>query len=170
MDVLTLAMAKSYTDSKQLGHVEPALAYKWDGDRTGRARLVTGVYRTRDVYKISDTPADLNNLTEIKYSNGETLAWEVRTIGGQQHAVVTDEWGDALYNECGSWVVSADDGLYVCRDDSNWVSCIRFGDDVIHTIDKRLIPPLDSITLNGADGNQYKLTIDTNGQLQTSKI
>ena len=35
----------------------------------------------------------------------------------------------------------------------------------IKPIDQKYIPPMDSITLNGADGNKYKLTVDENGAL-----
>ena len=40
----------------------------------------------------------------------------------------------------------------------------------VHKIDPKYIPALDSITLNGADDKQYKLTVDANGALAVTAI
>lgn len=39
-----------------------------------------------------------------------------------------------------------------------------------HKIDQKYIPALDSITLNGADGKQYKVTVDASGSLAVTAI
>lgn len=42
--------------------------------------------------------------------------------------------------------------------------------ETVHPIAPKYIPPLDSLTLNGADGKQYKLSVDESGQLVTAAI
>lgn len=42
--------------------------------------------------------------------------------------------------------------------------------EAIYPIDPKYIPPLDSLTLNGADGKQYKLSVDESGQLVSAVV
>ena len=42
--------------------------------------------------------------------------------------------------------------------------------ETIHPIDQKYIPPMDSITLNGADGNQYKVSVNASGALVAEAI
>lgn len=42
--------------------------------------------------------------------------------------------------------------------------------ETIHPIDKKYIPALDSLTLNGADGKQYSVTVDANGALAVTAV
>ena len=41
----------------------------------------------------------------------------------------------------------------------------RIKTETIHPIDPKFIPAMDSITLNGADGKRYKLSVDASGNL-----
>lgn len=45
--------------------------------------------------------------------------------------------------------------------------CLEY--ETIHPIDQKFLPPVDSITMNGADGKQYKLTV-SGGALNIAEV
>lgn len=56
------------------------------------------------------------------------------------------------------------------NDDFNIMELHGEEQETVYPIPQKYIPALDSIILNGADGKQYSLTVDTNGQLSVKLI
>ena len=46
---------------------------------------------------------------------------------------------------------------------------VRYFRDIV-PIDPKYLPSVDSITMNGADGNQYKLTVNESGELAVTAV
>ena len=56
---------------------------------------------------------------------------------------------------------------FVIAMDTNEGNYIRVQSETICPIDQKYIPALDSLTLNGADGKQYRLSVNESGELVT---
>lgn len=198
MDVVTLALAKQYTNSQRVAYTDPAKVFTFDGDRTGKVvtELVTGKY-----VRISDVPMDFKTVTKITSQfhpvlaaafgipekqelTAESLTVKDESYDGNEYQLLgTDDGYFAisitsnpvdiplgLYVMCGTF---GEQGIELDGIDPNetamWVSSVEFP-ETIHPIDPKFIPPMDSLTLNGADGKRYKLSVDENGQLVTAVV
>lgn len=163
MDMITLATAKNYTDSQRLAYIETGAVYTFNGNSEGKEFNGTQV-------KIADVAPDLNNLAKV-----------VGLMGGQQLEILKDDFevvtadGEpqiqyAIYQETA--MVSVYKGaLWVfCNPESEgyYVTSIEFA-DTVHPIDPKFIPPVDSLTINGTDGKQYKLTVN-NGAISVAEV
>lgn len=187
MDILTLAMAKAYTDSKQLASVEYAPRIEWDGNTAGKAEYYG--YGEMGLFKVSDTPMDLNKLTRIVVSsqNGDNEAfWQLGNANHGQIANYADpEWG---VTGVGAYVYSVTEeftyrygfadhvvpvGLYVYSNGTEWVSLLQFGEDVIHPIDPKYLPEgigggLPVVELSTTLTQDASLTAEENAKLKTA--
>lgn len=63
-------------------------------------------------------------------------------------------------------------GTYVLYMDTwlTYVSAITCGTETVRPIDPKFLPGIDALTLNGADGKQYKLVVDASGALAVTPI
>lgn len=67
-----------------------------------------------------------------------------------------------------SFLVAADEAFIMAMD-TNRGGYIRVRSETIHPIDQKFLPPVDIITMNGADGKQYKLTV-SGGALNIAEV
>ena len=140
MDMITLAMAKAYSDKKG-GYTEPGKKYTFDGNTEGR--IVVPVSGSDSFVKISDDMPDLHKLTDLAYSSGGHATADALTI---QDVKPGD---DTLYGAVGMvaiggnapYVVVVTDtasspipetGLYaIMVGGSFWISSIEFAETIV---------------------------------------
>lgn len=166
MDMITLALAKKYTDSQRLAHITPGTKLTFDGNREGLE-----VFEDDESYVyISTNTYDLNCVESFVLHIGNvsgTVAkgdFYVEGVADAQELFLTDE-GITV-----PMVLSIQGmGTVILATDASYVSEITFA-ETIHTIDPKYIPTLDALTLNGADGKQYTLTVDDTGALAVTAI
>ena len=131
--------------------------------------------------KVSDEPIDLSTVIDISITENETTT----TLPHNSFLYEGNEYSHMLYFNSGSGVINenslmlfsafVDDegdgvqkGTYALSlDAQNGISKIRY--EAIHPIPQECIPPLDRLILNGADGNQYALTI-TDGAISVAPV
>lgn len=80
---------------------------------------------------------------------------------------------DVFDNTGESFVVAFVHGMLAVMTASERETCtvaIYTETETIHPIDPKYLPPVDSITMNGADGKQYKVSVDASGILTTTAI
>lgn len=176
MDVVTLALAKQYADSQRIAYEEGDMFY-FDGN-------ITGLEAIDVLVRVSDKSVDLRKIKSVQLvtvTNGEvtgTDTFNKFTVEGEGLVtmLIADETGAPYvvnvsedYELEGTMVHR---GFYVFAQDlgfvKSYVSCVDM--KTIHPIDPKYIPALDSITLNGADGKQYKLAINESGTLVATPI
>ena len=166
MDIITLAMAKSYTDSQRIAYDEKT-AITWDGNTDGLtsiAPLGFPMYRVSDKLippgAVQATMADGRVLPDMA---SEPLPGVVLAAEGMLISAKAGEYAE------GDMVISIpESGTYFAKPNSdNFVISVSF--ETIHPIDPKYIPPVDSLTMNGADGKQYKLTVN-NGAISVSEV
>lgn len=177
MDIIALAMAKTYTDSQRLGYAEVE-----ETIFLPEVTATTGVNYTKELpmallipgytyIVIYDGVAYECVCKEyIEYSQYSDDQYHYSYLGnlaflGDKYPK-TDEPFTFWQKDTGTKITAQ---LRFEMNTTHTVS-INYVSKTIHTIGQEYIPPMDSITLNGADGNQYKLFVDENGQLQMSKI
>ena len=164
MDLITLAMAKKYSNSKG-GYTEPGKVYTFDGNAEETENYNGIIYA-----KIASTAPNLHNVTKAVYtapdgSTVEILAenMNVEDIYGGQRIIVS------LMGQNISFIILDDVGLWgYAQPGYGYCSLIEFA-ETIHPIDPKYLPPVDSLTMNGADGKQYKLTVN-NGAISVSEV
>jgi len=96
---------------------------------------------------------------------------EVRSVGSYYclgNASLYNK-GNTNSGEPFCFVLTGSSYKFVVADDDNHTVTIQ-GEPTIHKIDSKYIPALDSITLNGADGKQYSITVDASGALVVTVI
>ena len=196
MDLITLALAKQYTDSQRLGYVEGQEPIIWDGDTTGKSVIELGAQL---LVQIAPEVLDLTTASRVvarkKSTTGDVAIIDAE--GGKvryeymEHLGIGslsvfngDNSGASLVFSCalvatkdvedfGGTGINIPKGTYLVsiasEDGDVYTNIIEFSEN-IHHINQRLIPALDSLTLNGADGKQYKLTVDKNGALVHTAI
>lgn len=180
MDMITLAMAKAYSDSNG-GYVERRI------DQVFLNRGVYGDFTANSLaanyeYFKPDT-AIYNLFTSLKEADPDvnvTVVWDDTVYKcpilkvGRRYGVGNEyiRNPDSLDSGEPFLLVAYSDGQCWCTHDT----ASRHGmsayteTEIIHPIDPRCIPAMDSITLNGADGKQYKVAVDANGALTATAI
>ena len=188
---MILEQARQEAKKQQRGRKEKKVI-TWDGDTTGKA-LVPG--NVGYACKISDDPIDLSNLTlkKITVENYDSYGY-VSSMEYAGDLIYSSEipdmgiWGAnvidgpaVLFSGATLIMVVKEDmealskGVYLFyqKDGSenyfqeSYVSVVEF--EKIHPIPQEYIPPLDRLILNGADGNQYALTI-TDGAISVAPV
>lgn len=156
MDIVTLAMAKAYTDSQRLGHVE-SKQITYDGNGEKKDSLIEGL----SVVKISDTLLDLSTVRRVvmKYHDG------MEYVIGKENLVALEESGVMILAGYGEkpLVLSAQknngaglpDGLYV-------VDAVDENGESYHVslIETETIVPIDPKYLPGVCLPVVELNID----------
>lgn len=190
MDIISMIMSRNQSGGERLAYEEYVHSFIYfDGDTTDK--IVIGAtdlgFDAEDwgYVKIADEPIPANNIESLQMvfddENRTSHSWhyDFNIIEAEPESdvyfvftkkestlreipllfVVNDSKSD-IY---GTW------GLIQTGELSVFVGYIK-GDikKLIHPIDPKYIPTMDSITLNGADGKQYKVTVDANGQLTTT--
>lgn len=164
----------------------------WDGNTEGKASIAVDDYGPL-LFKVSDTPIVItqDNIKKVTFNGNEkqTLSGDQVTVASQtldNNATLTVVYqelqndGDIfqciavadndIYYE-GTFL--AEKGVYLRNDTGtastvpSYVSCVEL--ETIHPIPQWAIPPLDRLILNGADGNQYALTI-TDGAISVAPV
>ena len=177
MDILSMILARNQGGDEPLASSETK-TITWDGNSDNHEIL-----DLEDIVfvKIYDEPIDNNKVTEVEVSftgaevgvvthnifQKESMEWSEEGIG----KILTISLGDYVdYSVPGILMIITEDvegwctkGVYALLIGAFWVSKIIT--ETIHPIDPKYIPAMDSITLNGADGKQYEVTVDANGAL-----
>lgn len=168
---IILDEAKQYTNSQRIAYMEGQADITFDGNIEGK-EIIPG----SSLVKVSDTAYDLTKVKTVtqRLNNGTyvTLAADAFTFEGAEGAayllygndvgVVSSQKGSILDEDSG--IV----GTFVLAVGSTWISKVEFA-KTIHPIDQKFLPPVDSITMNGADGKQYKLTV-SGGALNIAEV
>lgn len=170
MDMITLAMAKAYTDQKA-GYTEPGKVYTFDGNAEETKKYGNITYA-----KIADTAPNLHNVTKAVYTapNGSTIEYssEKLTVDDveSQGKIIGQRIKASLGGQTAAVIILDNTGLWVyAQPGYGYCSLIEFA-ETVHPIDQKFIPPVDSLTINGTDGKQYKLTVDENGALAVTVV
>lgn len=173
-DPIMMALSNDYTDSKQLSKVEKTI-FTWNGDTTGKT-IVEGGEEDNNGCKISDNLIDAEKAKLVKlrlfhdksgmeldiediYESKELLplAYGFKAGGLEENKTLLS----IFYQD----MAGVSKGVYLGYGDGWYVSYAEF--ETIHPIDQKFIPPVDSIILNGADGKQYRLSVNESGELVT---
>lgn len=186
MDVVTLALARQYADSQRLAYAEEK-EYVF-GRGLHENEIVT--FFGYPYYKVSNEAVDFNTVTSWTAShmiNGNILE---ETLSKDELMLVSEntETGAVFFlcktnseiiiaisssvdipDETGNLLAG---GTYLlCGEaEKELVDSAQLTVETIHPIDPKYLPALDSITLNGADGKQYKLAVDESGALAATAI
>ena len=164
----------------------------WDGNTEGKASISVGD-DGRLLFKVSDTPIVItqDNIKKVMFNGNEkqTLSGDQVTVASQtfdNNATLTVVYLE-LQNDgdIKQYIVVADNDIYLegtllvekgvylwnntgtASTVPSYVSCVEL--ETIHPIPQEYIPPLDRLILNGADGNQYALTI-TDGAISVAPV
>ena len=168
---IVLDAAKQYTDGQRLAHTEIVKkAITWDGDLTGKESI--GVW-----IRISDTPISVTpeSFSRVVITNGANkMIYDAATIDvSSTETIVLVEVSPGGKMPAVLIVVGDEtmpDGVYFIELEAGyWVSLLETKEATIHPIPQEYIPPLDRLVLNGADGNQYALTI-TDGAISVAPV
>lgn len=136
MDMITLAMAKAYSDSKG-GYSKPGKVLTYDGNKTGKP--VIGDI----MVKISDNPIDLNAVESITVA-GVTVLKENFSVEGEDQGAALFMGGMvvvASYTEdvdVGDGNV-ATKGVWVAHSDTGYVSKVVLAETIV-PIDQKYLP------------------------------
>jgi hypothetical protein len=184
------ASVEELKKSGGVGHTEKAYGkLTYDGNDDGK--FVIGEPGTEQLVKVSDTPIDANGIKRATFcvpedadgfpkeypSPGVTMI--VETVGadefGANGTIVVIEYELGGLPVCFVVPNGTDDfptGTYFCQLGGGvvYTASIEYETETIHPIDPKYIPALDSLTLNGADGKQYKLAVDESGALAATAI
>lgn len=167
MDVITLVLAKQYTDSQRICGIEPGLTLVTENS-------ILEIYQPDPssplaYAKISNDSVDFEKISRITMKEeGMEIEFPLEQLTVMPNAILL---GNVLLAKSddyeldgfgpGTWVMYADA--------DNCVSRMEFP-ETIHPIDPKFIPAMDSITLNGADGKQYRLAVDESGNLAATAM
>ena len=142
MDMITLAMAKAYSDSKG-GYVKPGEVIAFDGNTNGK-EIFADTDMGLSLVKVSDKFYDLSKVNrivatdpatgekqDIPFSafteNGESLAGG---FAGETYVISTDGTGDNMgFLTPGTWVLEK--GIYISR--------VEFAETIV-PIDQKYLP------------------------------
>lgn len=185
MDLLTLAMAKNYTDSTRIAYVDGGSA---TFDSTNPGELVHAAEHEY-IYKFSPlypSEKDMSDAKVVLATQGMTIGFTVQKEGElndnvtlylfleweEAFLVVSDKAGSFDFGD-GNLITLPTAGMYLFMSASvdsltNHFK-LEFTWGTVKTIDPKFIPPMDSIILNGADGKQYKLTV-SGGALNIAEV
>ena len=168
MDMITLAMAKAYTNSQRLASVEPAKVFTYDGGEDAEFFDIAGlrvVLLSADVFDLSKIKR-IKCIFELYGQEFEFADGDFELIDFNGYKAVQVSLGNktapvVIAHESGGLFGYAQEGFGYC-------SYIEFA-ETVHPIDPKYLPPVDSITMNGADGKQYKLTV-SGGALNIAEV
>lgn len=155
---LILEQARQYTNSQQLAHTE---------NKTISIAPDDAIYFFN---KASDTPIEITqeNLVSLSSTTGTATAEQV-VVHRFQPGITFVSPPEDLES---AFVISVDYGATL----EDLTTGVWFLQDIhsittkeIHPIPQEYIPPLDRLILNGADGNQYALTI-TDGAISVAPV
>lgn len=140
MDMITLAMAKAYTNSQRLASVEPAKVFTYDGGEDAEFEEVGG---TRLV-KLADGVFDLNKVKNIKCvmaNTGTVLEYsrdELTLVGPTDGLIYLEA---TYYSRTMPAVfTTVDGGLYGFSNmQMGYLSYIEFA-ETVHPIDPKFLP------------------------------
>lgn len=169
MDTVTLALAKAYTDSQRIAYVEEV------GEPVVVAQAVdTGSSRNNRVSCDIDSPVMVEGNSNLVIWDGVPFRCVVMptlysnppgTYVGNPYLFNAVDYADTGEPFCIKFIISTGSGVVYSIDKGVHTVEIQNLVDIAHPIDQKYIPALDLITLNGADGKQYRLTVDENGAL-----
>lgn len=172
MDVIALAMAKTYSDKQRLAYTARAIDIV-----ASESKILLepnddfgGIACAFERYTITKFDEKYNPIAIVIWNGVEYwckpfIGVETITIGNSHLGNPDDEdTGEPFFlmqtpelNDGHVTWFSNTTGLVTVR--------INYEHDIINPIDPKFIPAFDSITLNGADGKQYKLSVDESGTL-----
>ena len=195
MDLTTIALEKQYTDSQRLGHIDQAtltfdgtvdeskvdawLGLVFGGDDNGifvkvsDAPLPIEYVKTVTIGFYKEVPPDLTLdaskfLVELVDKEAFPGFWMLLDTSHTRAYVFVVETAIVIEEE-GTIPITLNPGTYYFVHRGGYytktVEC-----ETVHQIDAKFIPALDSLTMNGADGKQYKLAVDENGALVHTAI
>ena len=181
MDLLTRTMAKKYTDSQRLGYTETkqfSVIPKQEitlesNDEFGGVLVWQGGEGKKTILDIAEFfrqnqnavfAVDVNDhLYEYEWSD-DIIVGETLVLGNKGLMGAGDDTGEPFL-----FIISEGYGVVYENPDSftsmSTVVSLTLKSETVHQIDKKHIPPLDSLTLNGADGKQYAITVNESGAL-----
>lgn len=166
---IILEEAKQYTDSQRLARIIKSSS-TLIADGTGFVFEPNPEYGNLPVQVVSasfGSGADLEYIVwwdGVEYRNSYDISIGSSRIGNMSLIGDGDDTGEPFailndYSQNVMLVIAAEPGLHKYRIQRNF--------KVIIPIDQKFIPPMDSIILNGADGKQYKLSVNESGELVT---
>lgn len=167
--ILAADMAKQYSDSKG-GYTKPGKVYTYDGGEVGEfgdffnMKYVLLSKDVPDLHSIAKAVCIAGTAQQVEYAKGDFTFKEnygaeginavLVSFGGVIAPVVLSVEGQGLYG-------FATPGV-------GYLSYVEFAETIV-PIDPKYLPPVDSITMNGADGKQYKLTV-SGGALNIAEV
>ena len=135
--------------------------------------------------KVSDVPIDFEKETPISVTvtmsgvGGEYIYYKLQAstvedidAGVILSSVLTENGECFAFSSLNNFQIEEqifEKGLYFLYSDSGYVSKLVYNAQTIHPLPQWAIPPLDRLILNGADGNQYALTI-TDGAISVAPV
>lgn len=170
MDIISMILSQNRGGEK-IAYTEPGKVYTYDGNAEGKQTIsIDGITFT----VIAKDAPSLKRAVKVVFtdSNGiyEFTEFDVATDNRQVEGI---QLAECIQFTLGDFTMPglyrSSDGLLLAFSYSGvgYCSCVEFA-STIHPIDPKYIPTMDSITLNGADGKQYKVTVDANGKLTTT--
>ena len=179
MDVITLSMAKAYTDSKggYLGTKTEVLYENAVSDYD----IAAGQVAEAIIANAEDAVIlEVGKMYSVTF-NGVKYKCECHTHGHAiQKAVAIGN--SRVVNSSGNDTGEPFVIIYTTRSGSSYCNAFGWttGNEASFTIeqevkaiipiDPKYIPTMDNLTINGVDGKQYKLTVDENGALVTTAV
>lgn len=91
MDVVTLAMAKAYTDSQRIGYTEPEKVLYWNGDTTNKEAFDAST----DIVRISAEYVDLSKVENLMVKIAENQTLETKATYAREY-IEDDVYVDCL--------------------------------------------------------------------------
>lgn len=186
MDMITLAMAKKYTDEKAGYASWDSGSITFDGDVSDKLNIpaselgfeVSNVSYVR--FSEKSFPAKNIKQVGVRYANSTSTLLEEFDITDMGEASFVFVKGDNIAPLL--FIVDADTDMHgifarvAWKGDAmdsigayvNYIS--GHITENVHPIDPKYIPAMDSITMNGADGKQYKVAVDASGVLTATAI
>lgn len=161
------------------GYVEPAKILTYDGNKNGKVVIA------EQFVKVSAKPENLNSVTHINaFIVGTEKEYEKNALSivtnGDMHYLtpIGDNFPIVISVSAETVLGEGENGIDVILPVGTYIYDIGNGSyatevkfaETIHPIDPKFIPAFDSITLNGADGKQYKLSVDESGTLVHTAI
>lgn len=179
MDIISMIMSQNRGNGKPIAYTEPGKKYTWNGDISNTEvndSMGMPVYKISsdiiDPYKVSKVTLYISGQGEFVQDNKQfeivdrtaEVGMYIITLGFSTGAgnILISVGGDNAIAPVGIYLSYVEDNGVVA-----YISGIELA-ETIHPIDPKYIPAMDSITLNGADGKQYKVTVDANGKLTTT--
>ena len=170
MDMMTLAMAKSYTDSQRLAY-DNSKVITWDGDITDKP---TGWFT--NLHKVMDDVLDLESITRVVLSvyDGSTVEFTDFTIDRREEQfgllTLTPQQGapDLVQISDGSYSPDIPKGTYLLGNSAQmWISRVECAD--IKTIEPKFLPgvclPVWDIGELPSYGNSRDFTAEENARM-----